>query len=188
MAARSTSGSPICWPIHLFSTGRPRTARDALLMHLVVVEAAVVGDDDRAAECGNARRSRAPCSPSGNRRRRRMPTAHAPPPRSARAAPTACRGPRTDAAAAVRAEKSSGDERNGHHAPFQDSGCARGKLAVPDRVAQGAREMLDASARPCRVALRRGGGGDGAPRPARLRSPSASSSARDRRIRRQSSG
>ena len=35
------------WPIHLFSTGRLRIARDALLVHLVVVERAVVGHDDQ---------------------------------------------------------------------------------------------------------------------------------------------
>ena len=46
-------------------------ARDALLVHFVVVERAIVGDHDAAAECGNAPPSRARLRPSGNRRRRR---------------------------------------------------------------------------------------------------------------------
>ena len=80
-------------------------ARDALLVHLVVVERAVVGDDDAAAESGSARRSTARSRPSGSRRRRRSRPAALPRSLQRQRRADGDAGPAADAAAAVGAEE-----------------------------------------------------------------------------------
>ena len=97
--------------------------RHPLLMHLVVVERAVVGHDDRAAECGSAPQSRAMSRSSGSRRRRRSPTGRRPSRCSASAAPTEMPGPPPTPPPPSRAQKSSGCAKC-QNEPCHDSGSA----------------------------------------------------------------
>ena len=146
------------WPIHLFSTGRLAHARDALLVHLVVVERAVVGDDEqqrnpvvhRGPQRGRAHqevavaadrdRQDAATRAARARRRRAMP------------------GPRADAAAAVGAEEVERmPERPARAVPRQRQ-VRRAKPARTDSAAR------SASARSSvRRARRRAGAGTNAP-------------------------
>ena len=126
--ARSIAGSLIRRPIQRFSTGRPRSARHALLMQLVVEERFVVGDDDRAPARDSGRRSRARSDPSDSRRRRaRRPEADRSPARATRAprrrpcpAPSRCRRRR-------RSRCSPADARSGntHLASPAATGCRK---------------------------------------------------------------
>ena len=111
-------------------------ARHALLMQLVVEERLVVGDDDRAAEYGSARRSTAPSRPSGSRRRR------APRPAGARCRATPaprrppCRVPsrcrRRRRSRCSRADRRSGSTRRASRAA---GGCRRDCAAASASVA-----------------------------------------------------
>ena len=150
-------------------------ARDALLVHLVVVEGAVVGDDDQqrnAVVHGRPERGR---RPSGSRRRRRCRWAGgrcraAPAPRRPR-----CRARRRCRRRRRRPRKSSG-WRNGQSLPSQDSGRCSSETSRPSAARRSPcgkpRDIAAGLAGTIRMAVRRGRlasrGVDCAPRQASL--------------------
>ena len=95
--------------------------RHPLLVHLVVVERAIVGHHDREGECGSAPQSTARSRSSGNRRRRRCRPAAGPIPSSASAAPTEMPGPPPTPPPPSEPRKSSG-WRKCQNEPCHDSG------------------------------------------------------------------
>ena len=137
-----SSGSAMRWPIHLLSTGTVAQARHPLLMDLVVVERAIVGDHEqernavvrRGPDRGDAHQEVAVAADRDRQAAAALQRERGAD-RDARAA--------ADAAAAVGADDSRADGGTSTNAPCQDSGrwvsvvgARRRRRAAPARCAR----------------------------------------------------